>query len=64
MNKKFALENNDNYLIGNFYWYSFIDSDVKVIYGFSIDENSYVCNDVIYYKNNEADKTTMILSIQ
>ena len=48
LNKKFALENNDNYLIGNFYWYSFIDSDVKVIYGFSIDENSYVCNDGLY----------------
>ena len=49
LNKKFDLENNDNYLIGNFYWYSFIDSDVKVIYGFSIDENSYVCNDGLYY---------------
>ena len=49
LNKKFNLENNDNYLIGNFYWYSFIDSDVKVIYGFSIDENSSVCNDGLYY---------------
>ena len=49
LNKKFDLENNDNYLIGNFYWYSFIDSDVKVIYGFSIDENSSVCNDGLYY---------------
>lgn len=36
LNKKVDLENNDNYLIGNFYWYSFIDSDVKVIYGFQL----------------------------
>lgn len=49
LNKKFALENNENNMIGNFYWYNFIDSDVKVIYGFSIDKNSCACNDGLYY---------------
>ena len=49
LNKKIILKDDNSDMIGNFYWYDFIDSNVKVIYGFSIDKNSYASNDGLYY---------------